>query len=610
MPESQEATHISELTAVEQIERLSHELKHMPRGELDPALLKAANAVRVGLKGNEHQAMRELLAILVAVAAAREDSAEFGICVLRDEVCTSPLPSNTPLEKRVAAESRVISELDGNISLLPMKTDADIHLNILYLFLRLQEEKGRPYASIQASLTCPEKISRVKEILDLPDYRSSGWRPLRVLLAKVLSSDGEDREHYDWTTSPWYWSFVAIVCLASWYLTGLIEIRVSDANGHLQLAHNWFVVATGRAWPVALVGTWLVLFGIARRRGVSRSIDLSELLTESSTVGSSGSLIVGQYKPFLKDHFFSIHHFIWIPFAYVTLHAIHRTTRLIESAIREGILPSPSRSDDLRSLLESTSSLAMDPLWWIPAVGLVAFVTVSQIRVQRARIRTGTTIYWWDWRIDRGGYILRLVMLWIDYALLTLIIAKLLAIVWLVVRLGDTNLLNYLVTDPSGLGGLSGFADVVFSVDVAIIILGMFIAASAIMHRGMPQYRLSDTLALSGYIVIALLVFFLPLHNIHQHMADARDELVLQTNQNVETIVSELEEAGPEAAARYATALQALQARRTYLLQLATWPFDIEMLIRVVLGVLSPIGIIIASFIEGLTKEIIEVDAS
>ena len=185
-------------------------------------------------------------------------------------------------------------------------------------------------------------------------------------------------------------------------------------------------------------------------------------------------------------------------------------------------------------------------------------------------------------------------MLVVDWALFVLILWKLIGIVWMCIKIGDENLLRYIVTDPNGMGGLSGFSDVGMAVDTVVVVLGVFIAASVIMHKGLPHYRMTDGLALGTYLIIALLIFFLPAYNIHSYMSDYRDDLISETNNQIELRYARLTSDNVSDNSQIVSEIQAFQDRRKFLSELSTWPFDLNIFSQFFLGILVPFGFVLA----------------
>ena len=72
--------------ALKHIEVLAHEIDRTPRGGLELELLRSANETRNALHCAEHHSARHLLALFIVLAAEREDSSEYAIGVLHEEL--------------------------------------------------------------------------------------------------------------------------------------------------------------------------------------------------------------------------------------------------------------------------------------------------------------------------------------------------------------------------------------------------------------------------------------------------------------------------------------------------------------------------------------------
>ncbi len=362
--------------------------------------------------------------------------------------------------------------------------------------------------------------------------------------------------------------------------------ETTSLEGALVLLPAWLPVLAW-VWFALLVVSWLRLRALARENRVDAFIDLGEKRWNGKGLGA----IYGAVQPFSKDAFYTIHQFIFIPFALFAMITISQASHRLDELFEQP-------SAQVIETAQNFTDFVTHPAWLVLAVAIATFSAMKQFTIQQRRCESDLNVFWWDHRIMPKGWWIRLVMVWLDWFILPLFMVSLAAIVMLLVKLGIDHELPYDVSAPDAMGGLEDVGVIILWVATTVAVLGTFAVSSVLLHRGMAQYHLVDVTSSLAYLVFACLVTATPLWGAHQTMDDARDEYVGALEDEIGDRVARISSAPAGQSAAMSRELAALQIRRDAANELAAWPFDTELLGRAIAIILSPFGLLLVPLIE------------
>ncbi len=193
------------------------------------------------------------------------------------------------------------------------------------------------------------------------------------------------------------------------------------------------------AWPLLLLCTWF--FGLAES---SRTKTLA-FVAPSHLLGAQ-PITVGEIMPFSRDWFFHIFQFVWLPFTAIGLLLFSKFEQLPEQLPRVW-RRAPEDIESLNAMMAAMQPTFMPNLDGIAGLGgllrslvtsdlfalLLAVIASSafvanQVRIQHQRRKAHINFYWWDIRVSKPEWIVRLSMVGLDAFLGAILLVKVLAV--------------------------------------------------------------------------------------------------------------------------------------------------------------------------------------
>lgn len=338
-------------------------------------------------------------------------------------------------------------------------------------------------------------------------------------------------------------------------------------------------------WPGLLFMTWILLLFLAQKRGVFLNIP------EHFRVGilrSDPKSVPG----FIQDPFYTIFQFFWIPFVLLAVYALHKVHRMVEHFI--------GRSDCSQMDLTGKNGLAtflkrtqrnVEFRWqWALAAAAAMSAILLQIYTQLSRIRIMEIMYWWDWRISRPIFIIRLIMVGLDVFLAVIIVyrgaisiaftKKFLALLQLTPR----------PLHPDKAGGLGIIGRVCLSFTWPLLVVGIVLASSFFFHEE-ASYFIINTIMLGIYIVSISFIFFFPLSSVHKIMKKSKEEWLDKISLRIRSVLNKIEEGLEENrdnSLRSFNELDLLRKHYDIVDSMPVWPYDLKTISRFFSTILIP----------------------
>jgi hypothetical protein len=301
------------------------------------------------------------------------------------------------------------------------------------------------------------------------------------------------------------------------------------------LGGNWLGAAL-IAWPFLLFATWVFALAESRRTRTFHFMSPEHLIANKS-------IIRGKITSFRDDWFFHIFQFVWLPTLLIAWFLFAEYQAL------PGVLPqiwksTPQRVSTLQDFLQSLGPafwpncpdavgflrkariiLASDAIGLALASAAAAVSIYRQIYIQRERIRLAKSLYWWDWRVDRPEYVVRLLMIGFISFLAIILLVKVavisLAASELVGR--DTLAVSYFASD--GTGGLKFLVGIFRDLLWVVFLFGLYVIVSIYSHWNLAEYRVTDSLLFAIYIA-ALALMAVPLFALELRLDEAKDAYI------------------------------------------------------------------------------------
>jgi len=324
---------------------------------------------------------------------------------------------------------------------------------------------------------------------------------------------------------------VAAISAGSIYLRDIFAFGRAST---LFLDCNW-LGALLLAWPCLLVATWFFALLESTRTCTIHFISPEHLTGHRFS-------IIGEVIPFNRDWFFHIFQFIWIPLLAIEVLLFAKYEKLPESLPR---VWNAGRDDPgLSQFIDSLSAVFWpDPsssgnIWHqmrlIFASDLIALLTAFafavvfayfQVRIQKRRQHQAVNLYWWDRRISRPEWIVRLLMVALDVFLGMFLLLKIMAISLVASDLmtGDTLSIGYFA--PDGVGGMKFLTEIFTYLSWLVFLFGLFVIASMFLHWRLVEYRVTDAFLVAVYI-IALAITVTPLMKLEIRFEEQKDALL------------------------------------------------------------------------------------
>ncbi len=316
-----------------------------------------------------------------------------------------------------------------------------------------------------------------------------------------------------------------------------VEIPFFSNSSGIIYAENQLFYKLILLWPFLLIGTWF--FGLLESRRTRSFSFVSPLhfITDSK-------IIFGELMPFRRDWFYHIFQFFWVPYLLICI-AILAKVDPLNGTIREawnsdghdGLTASSylatlsGTSDQIlvgnRSFYEIVIAFLINDTLTITFAAIVSLLFMAnQIRIQRCRKLTDVNFYWWDWRISKPEWVVRLLMVGFDTFVGIAILLKVFAISLVALDLAARNLLKVKYFHPDSVGGLFTISAVFSNILWLVFLFGIFVMASLYLHRRLDEYKETDRILVTAYVVLMVLAL-MPLLLVEYRIEQARDAIFL-----------------------------------------------------------------------------------
>jgi hypothetical protein len=249
------------------------------------------------------------------------------------------------------------------------------------------------------------------------------------------------------------------------------------------------------AWPFLLVVTWVFAFIESIRKRTFHYISPWHL-------ASGGGVIAGEVMAFRRDWFFHIFQFAWIVLVVIAW-LLFRDYSALPQWLNSDTVWDPAKTDKLRVITDWMAQVRGDGDVIALSIACFAFLVAigHQVYVQRQRIR-GADIYWWDRRIGRTEWAVRLLMVGLDLFLASFLIVKMVTMLFVAYSLATADGLTISFYSFDGVGGLKHLTDILMHLSWAVFLFGMFVFASLLLHWNLREYRVIDLSLVVAYVLI------------------------------------------------------------------------------------------------------------
>ena len=352
-------------------------------------------------------------------------------------------------------------------------------------------------------------------------------------------------------------------------------------------------------WPGLLVATWLLLLFVAYLKGVLMEIppELRIGITGETTQDIPG---------FFQDPFYTIFQFFWLPFVWLCIYSIIILPKNINNLWIHKVIGHKEAKNEvgvfqkIESLIKSFNK-SINRNWpWIIGIVIGIVSMGNQVFIQAKRIIMMDIIYWWDWRICKLIYIVRLLMVGFDMILASVITIKLAQAVWFVRKLSKEFDFIPLPFHPDKAGGFSPIGKQCLSFIYPLLVIGLTLATSFLFHKEVI-YLLVNTLIVFIYAASVVFTFFYPLMEIHFKLDKFKKELLGRLSVELNSLISHLSSVVRSQNAAIDTELyyrlERTQQYYNIIERLPRWPFDTEQGSKLLSVILIPIVFILLQII-------------
>ncbi len=293
-------------------------------------------------------------------------------------------------------------------------------------------------------------------------------------------------------------------------------------------------------WVIALIVTWMYAV-------ISSSIIGCLSYISPSHFMKSKLITHGEIISFKQNIFFTFFQFIWIPFAAITLILFEKKSLLTGSIVdawnndatvtATNYLNSLNATQGIQSISgenvnATLRALLLNDTAVIALAAFLACITViHQELIQRHRTNTRTTFFWFDRRVSKMQWFVRVFMVGVDMFIGVILIMKILALATICAELAGGDILRVNYFSPDGGGGIKFLNDIFMNLLWIIILLGFFVMASLYAHRNMDGYRTSDLIFVSIYCILVVLSM-VPFFTMEYKLAHAQTELIFSICNN------------------------------------------------------------------------------
>ena len=340
-----------------------------------------------------------------------------------------------------------------------------------------------------------------------------------------------------------------------------------------------------RYWPALLAVTWMLLLLLARKRGVL--LYIPEYL-RAGIFRSDPRAVPG----FVQDPFYTIFQFFWIPFIWTALFALRSVQRMVRHFIDLAACTPTDIviKEGMPSYLRKTQKRTESNWQFIVAAAAALITIVLQVGTQMTRIKVMEIMYWWDWRISKPIFIIRLIMVGLDVFLAVLIVyrsaigvvftKKFLALIKLTPR----------PLHPDKAGGLGIIGKVCLSFTWPLLVIGIVLASSFFFHEEAAYFILNTTI-LAIYIISITFVFFFPLSSVHKIMKKSKEEWLDKISIRIRSVLNKIEEGLEENRDNPLMSFNELDLLRKHyevVDSMPVWPYDFKTISRFFSTILIP----------------------
>lgn len=361
-----------------------------------------------------------------------------------------------------------------------------------------------------------------------------------ILLLKSLKSykSTPEKERSDIK----YWILISLTLIIGIFLIRTIPNVFKQKEGLIQITSHEIFIFAGFVWPILLVIIWF----FERRRSIEKKC----YRCISPTI-LSPTVIFGKVESFTHDKYYHIFQFIWLPFSITMLFILHTFSRLyndITEIIDSAFLISHIQkiNEIIHGKLLASSSFRD----YIMNEQLIIFVSVlvaissiiNQIRIQKSRIKSGFDLYWWDFRIDKRAYVVRLIMVGVDGFFALYLFLKLITVSIVLYDIIGLHELKVNLFSYSEYGGQEAIVKIYWLIAIFIFIFGIFSFIGSYFHKGLKEYRLLDTLYFILYAVISIGLIIMPMNNVYKNIETQKKQLIIQLNKELKDIPTNKDE--------------------------------------------------------------------
>lgn len=368
------------------------------------------------------------------------------------------------------------------------------------------------------------------------------------------------------------------------FLPGRVEIKQLN----LILNFNIFF-QIAKYWILALSATWLILLLVARKTKVFLDFEYKpskDMKTERKYVG------------FINDRYYTFHQFMLLPVLIIFVIIYSRFDSYLQFGLAKGIIQSSASQQSLQQLMVQFTRWTKYFLFLAPLAFIGGFL--HQLYILRKR-KDWEDIFWWDWRINKLTYSIRILFVGIDYFMLAIILVHSVIFSFIIRTLGEKRILKYYLFDPKNSGGFSPLAEVSGLINFLFVFLLLLGILSSIHHRNLPSYRLTDKFVFLVIPIILISVLFLsPLYPVHKimleskfNLIEANKILIEKTNLQIESFVHSAVNDSAQSDIKMNLINQGvyLMERNRYLDSLPTWPFNTRIFSLVFVTILVPFSV-------------------
>jgi hypothetical protein len=296
---------------------------------------------------------------------------------------------------------------------------------------------------------------------------------------------------------------------------------------------------------------------------------------------------------FLQDPFYTIWQFFWIPLVLAMLYAFRMVPRMIDYFINLSQKdPDTVRIPEEFGNLLSWFKKRISSKWqWISAAIAGLGAIFIQVNTQLSRFSSMDIMYWWDWRISKTIYIIRLIMVGVDVFFALIIFYR---SVWCIVfirRFLKTVELKPRPLHPDRAGGLGIIGKICFSFTTPLLVIGLVIATSFLFHEE-TSYFVLNTSALMGYIICMTFVFFFPLSSVHKAMKSAKEDWLDRISLQIQRILIQIDKDQDRDEFIFEenfAKVECLQGYYDTIQAMPIWPYDFKTLSRFFTSIMMPI---------------------